>query len=378
MRMSESKQEWNLPKNIRQIGDGSGEKKIYVEDYVVTYLNQLAEEGKEKRAILLGSVREKNLYPYIFVDGALSVESFYMEERKREEFAAARKTYFEEKQIVGWFLAAEESPFIMNKEITEVYKREFSGENQILLVKDELDPELQVFLMEEEIPVEQPGFYIYYERNKAMQNYMITRNHGKSVDDETNVKDDAIKNVRQIIKNKKLPLKKIKWKPGKVSYPAAGFLAMTVLALGVTVGYNYDRMKAVERSLARLTDNVDSQIEYVTDDPKEELPVMLHMEEGIFSDEETMSGEVTTEDITEETEMETGERKADSEEETESDPTRQTSGMARASYLIKVGDTLAGISQMYYGTSDMVKEICSLNGISDEDTILPGQKILLP
>ena len=51
---------------------------------------------------------------------------------------------------------------------------------------------------------------------------------------------------------------------------------------------------------------------------------------------------------------------------------------ARASYTVKVGDTLAGISQMYYGTTEKVQEICNLNGITDEDPILPGQKILLP
>ena len=36
------------------------------------------------------------------------------------------------------------------------------------------------------------------------------------------------------------------------------------------------------------------------------------------------------------------------------------------------------ISEMYYGTTEKVQEICALNGISEEDTILPGQKILLP
>ena len=66
--------------------------------------------------------------------------------------------------------------------------------------------------------------------------------------------------------------------------------------------------------------------------------------------------------------------------ETESQDAQNTIGnaTARASYTVKVGDTLAGISQMYYGTTEKVQEICSLNGITDEDPILPGQKILLP
>ena len=35
--MSETEKEWKLPKNTRQIGEENGEKRLYVEDYVVTY-----------------------------------------------------------------------------------------------------------------------------------------------------------------------------------------------------------------------------------------------------------------------------------------------------------------------------------------------------
>ena len=60
------------------------------------------------------------------------------------------------------------------------------------------------------------------------------------------------------------------------------------------------------------------------------------------------------------------------------DAVRTAANQARASYTIKVGDTLAGISEMYYGATEKGQGICALNGISEEDTILPGQKILLP
>lgn len=45
---------------------------------------------------------------------------------------------------------------------------------------------------------------------------------------------------------------------------------------------------------------------------------------------------------------------------------RTAANQARASYTIKVGDTLAGISEMYYGTTEKVQEICALNGISEK------------
>ena len=386
--MSDSKQdgreEWKLPKNVRQIGDGSGEKKIYVEDYVVTFLNRLEEKG-QKKAILLGEIRERNHCMYIFADGALEVESFYMDEEAKEGILENMRTYFSGKRVVGWFLVSEESPFVMKREIIDIFEKEFPGEDQILLIKDPVEKETTVFMMEDGIPAEQPGYYIYYDKNPAMQEYLIAENRGASVDGGTKGKDEAIKRFRRIIKKKTPGPEEQGWKPGRFARLAGGFLVMTVLSLGVTMIYHYDRMKEVEKSLARLTSNVDSQIEYVTDDSA--APVMLHIEETETPDGEETGTEETTESSVKDTannsEKETTGQEKEAEETVTGTPvtegTEPTSSSApRATYLVKVGDTLAGISTMYYGNLDMVEEICSLNGISDENTILPGQKILLP
>lgn len=56
-----------------------------------------------------------------------------------------------------------------------------------------------------------------------------------------------------------------------------------------------------------------------------------------------------------------------------------TQAIARpVTYVVKKGDSLAGIARKFYGTSSKVKEICSVNGIEDPDQIRPGQNILLP
>lgn len=48
------------------------------------------------------------------------------------------------------------------------------------------------------------------------------------------------------------------------------------------------------------------------------------------------------------------------------------------SYVVKKGDSLAGIARKFYGNTSMLKEICSVNHIEDPDQIHPGQNILLP
>ncbi len=42
--------ERQLPKNVRQIGNVSDNPKIYVEDYVDTYLNQLRRKPENNRS----------------------------------------------------------------------------------------------------------------------------------------------------------------------------------------------------------------------------------------------------------------------------------------------------------------------------------------
>ena len=48
-----------LPRNVRQIGKGNENKKIYVEDYVMTYIGRIWEVPKVEPAIgvLLGTVK---------------------------------------------------------------------------------------------------------------------------------------------------------------------------------------------------------------------------------------------------------------------------------------------------------------------------------
>lgn len=392
--MSETEKEWKLPKNTRQIGEEIGEKRLYVEDYVVTYLNRLANEKDVARAILIGTVKEQNLYPYIFIDGAVEVEDYHMDEKQREEFEKKIEMEFGIRKIMGWFLSSKEGPVIYNQEVLDTYRQYFAEENQVLLVSDPLEEELNAFFMEDEMLTEQPGYQIYYEKNLPMQNRLIEKNIGKSREKGAENKDDAIHRFRELVKLKKTEKEtEEEKKNGWLTYIASGFLVMTILALGVTIIYSYDRMKQVEQSLAILSNHVDSQKEYVTDQPESAEEVISHIKdvteetetvslEDITVEEETFAGATfwnQTEQEKTEPETEAVSEK-ETAAETESQDAQNTIGnvTTRASYTVKMGDTLAGISQMYYGTTEKVQEICSLNGITDEDPILPGQKILLP
>ena len=64
-----------LPKNIRQIGERDQIVKLYVEDYVNTYLRRLYPTGGNdlRCGLLLGSEEEDQGMPYIFRGGSCAV-----------------------------------------------------------------------------------------------------------------------------------------------------------------------------------------------------------------------------------------------------------------------------------------------------------------
>lgn len=65
-----------LPKNIRQIGERDQVVKLYIEDYVNTYLKRLYPAGGQdlRVGLLLGEIRTEDGVPFLFIDGAMEME----------------------------------------------------------------------------------------------------------------------------------------------------------------------------------------------------------------------------------------------------------------------------------------------------------------
>ena len=78
--------ERQLPKNVRQIGNVCDEPKIYVEDYVDTFLGQLQEKAMEKpvAAALTGEITKCEDKVVVYISGAIRAEDVEVEGTKRE------------------------------------------------------------------------------------------------------------------------------------------------------------------------------------------------------------------------------------------------------------------------------------------------------
>lgn len=428
------KGEKKLPKNVRQIGEAGRGKKVYLEDYAVTYLHQV------EAAVLLGECWEKDGSQYIFINGAIRIDDPQFGDGIWEEVYRDAREYFEDSEILGWALQVSEQPPAPDQKMNRIFKAHFDREDTVLLLHDPTEKEDAVFTEENGTLKKSGGYYVYYDKNKSMQEYMICKNAGKSVEKEAEITDKAIKNFR-IKAEKKLDTHGKEKETGKqpknfrLLYAASTFLAFLVIIIGVTMVNNYDKMKNMELAISNMTRGTDAALrtnaqveeeqkendltekeqgtgekDRFTKESRSDVPktdtvqtenlstsenrivkesVTDHAQaSGAGSTEDAAASGVTgTEDAaasgvnsTKDTLPAGVDDIALREQEEDVSKEAAVSGVRtqQAYYTIKAGDTLVDICRMYYGSDERLEELCAVNGITDPNRILPGQKIKLP
>lgn len=371
-----------LPKNIRQIGNPDGHKRIYMEDYVVTYLNYIARPGstQARGAILLGESKKSDMGDVIFISGAVDAQNieFDMDESEFTQEAWTTiydqvKQFFPGLSVMGWFLSRMGFSTAVNDKIEKMHVENFPGKDKVLFITDSLESEDAFYMYEQGQLVKQKGYYIYYEKNEAMQNYIMKQKGDVPLEQsEIQRKDEEI--VRQFRrKNKDLPENKDTG-VGFV-YIASSFVVLALLAMGITIISNYDKMKKMEVSINRLEVTADTAVDsdYVEAMATTEIPSATGMDaaNGQATTEATLSAptEQVVPDATENTGI------------TETVTTESALPVAADQeqyYIIQDGDSLSSIAFTRYGDADLASKIAAANDIGIDDNIFVGQKILLP
>ena len=179
---SEENNTVQLPNNIRQVGTPGEKIKIYIEDYVMTYLNQMTGEkpALQKAALLLGEKVKKESTDIYFISAAVAVVPMEWKEDRfklsSDEWTALYDKinhYFKNRHILGWFLSRPGQAAAADGEIEKIHSDNFKDKGPIFYTADPLDREDAFYLYENGHLFRQHGYYIYYDRNEAMQNYMI-------------------------------------------------------------------------------------------------------------------------------------------------------------------------------------------------------------
>lgn len=416
-----------IPKNVMQIGTGSPNVKLYMEDYVHTFLERC--QGKET-CLAFGQQEERDGIRYYLIYGV----------EKETDFRRGNFPYFQKLERIG-----------------KIEKKEASV--RFWTVRGE---EIQI-----------GGYFIFYEQNEEMQAYMIAeREQSRPADVEEERVMEAInarrekrkaeaaadaargttasgastpntarsatasrasasntasgrKTVLSRLGTLKAAAPTLNAASRKTAFGTAyqarlgstgalfpklcriGCLVLLLVLVGtaLTSVNQYSDMKAVSALLAGAVRNTKNETENISPgliveetvgwNSSDEMAQSAALDEATQADDETgaantaMDGEVT-DNRTADSVMADGQNAVTTDADAESSTARQSASASDSfpqvqealahpeSYQVQKGDSLIAISRRFYGTDEKVIEICRLNNIKDPNQIQPGQNILLP
>lgn len=365
----------DIPKNTTQIGEVYGNYRIYIEDYVISYIKQLCRQEPycNKRIAFYGVTHTEQDLQYFFIYGGCRVEmqdkkDCHLTSEDYKEITRAGEKYFENYVSVGYAAIEDELPdgiFILS-----------GGKEKYV-----------------------KGYHIFYEKNDSMLTFLLDRQTDQPMIRPTNQPTNQPKNqptnqpkIQPATRTHAQFANETKDSiPGEIklfgivkSVAAALFIVICVTAISTMNGLDkidnlqhYFQKAFGEMAEKKIPDREDMTpvIEDIAPAIKDIAPVI----EDIAPATENIIPAVTETETVSDNEAE--------ETDTLPDNVAQTADIVienketvkqPASYTVKEGETLISISKMFYGDESMVRSICELNGITNSDNIQVGQKIILP
>lgn len=411
--------ERQLPRNVRQIGNVSDSPKIYVEDYVDTFFAQLCEKCEKSGkgpmgAFLVGDIQTGTDEEYVYIYGAIQMHDLKMsgneyviDEDTWKHAYEDCKQYFEEGEMLGWFVAHPGVPLIPEASTVRLHKKSFPKKNTVFIMKDPVEKDETYYVHKMNDLMEIGGHYTYYEKNPCMQNYMISSRKKNGAFPTETVEDRAAKDFRNMVRKRGEGRKGRK--TGSVMYAVSACLVLVLIIMGVSMINSFDRMKSVQNTLDTLagtSDKVETRetsgaVTAVTEEQDGEgqagdaqasgADTALDADNG--EDADSGNGELSGGDDTGSSINASGSDSDTSSSAYVSENTDTAGGGGEGSsqilaapgengsdgvYIVEEGDTLAIISRKMYGDVTHVDAICKMNGITDGNLIYVGQKLLLP
>lgn len=374
-----------LPKNIVQIGKPDRTHKIFVEDYVISYIKQLnkACEDKAVGLALYGRLFTEEDCRYYFLYGAAPIVGLehrgpYLSQVEKEEIADVGNKYFEEYEFLAWCS--------VRGEPVESFYVQVQGKG-----------------------IEIGGYACFYEKNESMLNYMLSlggqQRREKAAEEQKEPERpvrgdwkaaDYIRPAQKPAKGKPAAARKAEY--GKLVVAAA---LLILCVVGITTLNDYEKLEdlqvAARQVIASMSEQKlpDAQPENDTQNMDEESSAPGTDGENVVSG---LQGAGGTPGI----KGENGQTGSDSVSGTDAAATQSISGPDAAftsndvagleddkkapvaeqalpvAYTVVKGDTLNSICMSRYGSLERLQEICEMNGITNADSIQIGQTILLP
>ena len=302
-----------LPKNIRQIGDVRDEEKVYIEDYVMTYIRK--KEAKEEEGylgIFLGEQKEEKGAMYVFIRGILELQFPGKEEKKEqridgesaEKQREEKKKEQKEKTSADTGVDTEESfqtKFLKEKDnyfpdweiqgccvIGTYQAKELEQLSEVMPEAGKLIYHLQeqeetLYLKEADKYKRMKGYFVFYEQNKKMQEYLSDVFRDEGIEKE-NLPDRAIKSFREKVKEKG------EKRTGSMLKMASSFFVMTILIIGAITVTRLDEIRSIKNTAGSDAVTLEPADQAEDGAALQKTAVEAQIEEGVENTAEVEAG----------------------------------------------------------------------------------------
>lgn len=360
------------------IGDLDCEYHVYIEDYVYTYLYQLAASDltKESAAMLIGEIyldsKEAIIRAAIPVDGdKLKEGSEWIDMSITQEIEMQRRNYFPDQQIIGWMhMQPGYGTMLTMKELRE-HQSVFEGNGTICMLMDAINKIETIYVYEDEELKEQSGYCMYYERNEEMQQFML--DHPFAAIAKEKMKDTVVNQFREIGKIRKAEY--AQRKSLNLTVMAASIILIALTAVIVKMN---DNKKYIDASSTSTSAKIDRTQE--SGSPQEQYAFLDEAALDTISNDSEGLANVSIQEGTQETEANVMEEQIEEANEPSAEDNIEDSDHANeySTYIVASGDTLADICYKEYGSAERSMEVAKFNNLSNTNQIYVGQELKIP
>lgn len=279
IQQTEKNAEGKLPKNIRQIGNPEKDFRIYMEDYVYTYLHptQLYAMGDcqpgapfatgellPRLLILVGEINHFSNRSCAFICGAIRVENdaFAGELPDLDDDTWRRihkelKQYFGKSEVVGWVLDIPGNELEVTSEMEQVHRENFISPYQFFFLMDSQEREEAFYVWKSGHLSRKEGYFIYYEKNPGMQEYMISKREDTfgSGQPSEEIDDSAAKHYRAMMREKRgQGGQAYEHGTGILSYLSSLLMVIVLCTVSVLLLGGIRRMEHMEQTISVMSD----------------------------------------------------------------------------------------------------------------------------
>ncbi|MEG0319045.1 MAG: LysM peptidoglycan-binding domain-containing protein [Niameybacter sp.] len=411
--------------SVRPMGDTDCDHVIYLEDYVYTYIYQYANTdlASEHAAVIVGEYYPDSKETIIcgimpVAKELLSQDEEWINEDVVASLREEQEKYFPGANLIGWLHMQPGYGTMLTMKEVKAHREVFEKEGTLLLLVDPINKIETFYVYEDDTLKEQSGYYLYYDKNPCMQQYMLDRPF-ISVEKEE-VDDNVVNQFREIGKIRKKEYEQKK--KMNLTVIAASIALLALSAVVLKMNDQNAKIQTLQNELTQVTQNTQGNIGDATINVDEEAQFVISPEEAIDAatsqvtiidnssakpsddtteevdapaeeDETTDVDEVATTEPTEvEEEASEGDQIANEEESkveenkvdeatvpaTKDEESTTASSEDYMEYVVQEGDSLRKISYDHYKTELRTKEIIAMNDLENGDNIYVGQTIKIP